>query len=343
MKILVVHEVNYYTKPTYEFQIMVCALKKIGHEVEVVDYPDLFSESSLPVRILERLLGGLLQPWEVWRRIVRWKPERILLYSVATSGLQTLLLAKLYHIPVTFRSIDVSHQLVHWLLRWPVLAIERLLYRWVDDIAALTPQLATYCGHHARVVGCPVDTDMFRPTNSTWYDPVVLFAGTLYNFSGLISLIHAWPKLLESHPKAHLMIVGAGPQLAELEQLDDHTRLWLHVTGHMPYEEMPRLINLATVCINPFELNATTELIMPTKILQYMACGKPTLATPLPGMVNTLDYHDGVCYSWIGPFVDNLVEMLNNEAWRLQLAVEARYTALQYKDTRIASLLSENF
>jgi len=51
---------------------------------------------------------------------------------------------------------------------------------------------------------------------------------------------------------------------------------------------MPQYINLASICINPFLITEATREIFPGKILQYLACGKGVVATPLPGMTALL-------------------------------------------------------
>jgi len=37
------------------------------------------------------------------------------------------------------------------------------------------------------------------------------------------------------------------------------------------------------LCVNPFLITDATRDIFPGKIVQYLACGKPVIATPLPG------------------------------------------------------------
>ena len=61
---------------------------------------------------------------------------------------------------------------------------------------------------------------------------------------------------------------------------------------------MPQYINLAAVCINTFLTTDTTKDIFPTKILQYLACGKAVVATSLPGMRAVISgEHEGIAYA----------------------------------------------
>ena len=77
---------------------------------------------------------------------------------------------------------------------------------------------------------------------------------------------------------------------------------------------MPEFINLADLCINPFQINEATKDIIPGKIYQYLACAKPVLATPLQGMKELLpDENYGVFYSDIDDFAKKTIILLKNQ------------------------------
>ncbi len=253
---------------------------------------------------------------ELDRLLSKEKIDVIVLYSVPTNGLQTLWLAKRHGIPVVFRSVDILHQLVpHALLRPPTSFLEDQVYRRVDLVLALTPYLAKYVvrkgARPERVKLLPpgVDTVRFcpRPPDAGLRrklglgenDAVVLFLGTLFDFSGLDLFLREFPGLLAQVPEARLLIVGDGPQRPALEAEIDRLGLRgkVTITGFQPFETMPDYINLATVCVNAFRLNGATRDIIPSKVVQYLACGKALVATPLPGMVSVLPGEEcGVAY-----------------------------------------------
>ena len=86
------------------------------------------------------------------------------------------------------------------------------------------------------------------------------------------------------------------------------------ITGFQPYETMPQYISLATVCINTFIMNKTTIEVFPAKILQYAACGKATVATPLLGITSLLagESH-GVDYAEdAGGMANEVIALLKN-------------------------------
>ena len=57
----------------------------------------------------------------------------------------------------------------------------------------------------------------------------------------------------------------------------------MFITGFVSQKEIPRYVSLADLCINPFRENFVTTDIIPTKILEYLACQKPVLSSPLNG------------------------------------------------------------
>jgi len=266
---------------------------------------------------LSRLSAGFTHYLEIQRTIREKNIDVIILYSVPTNGLQTIHLAGKFGIPVVFRSIDILHRLVPYsALSILTRFIERRVYSKVDAILANAPQYLRYVismgatESKVRLLLLPVDTNIFHPSvncseiRQKWglseNDQVVLFIGTLYEFSGLDGFIHQFPRVIEKIPEAKLLIVGDGPQRPKLERIISELGLERRVimTGFQPYQTMPQYISLATVCINPFLNTDATRDIFPGKIIQYIACGKATIATPLLGITTLLPGEShGVIYT----------------------------------------------
>ena len=90
-------------------------------------------------------------------------------------------------------------------------------------------------------------------------------------------------------------------------------------TGFQPYETLPQYINLATVCINPFLITKATADVFPAKVLQYLACGKGVIATPLPGMQSIiLGEEQGVIYANGADEIIRELVLLSESAQRRQ-------------------------
>jgi glycosyltransferase involved in cell wall biosynthesis len=113
-----------------------------------------------------------------------------------------------------------------------------------------------------------------------------------------------------------LLIVGGGPDFEKIKSLVNKKKLDDNVilTNFKPQHEIPKFVSLADVCINPFEINKITDSIIPIKIFEYLACGKPVLSTPLKGTMELLPEEDfGIIYSPFDKFVENLSNLLDNE------------------------------
>ena len=94
--------------------------------------------------------------------------------------------------------------------------------------------------------------------------------------------------------------MGDCPQRPKLEEIIAELGLQNQViiTGFQPYHTVPQYINLAAICITPFLVTDATRDIFPSKIVQYLACGKVVLATPLPGTLAVIPgEQQGVVYT----------------------------------------------
>jgi glycosyltransferase involved in cell wall biosynthesis len=59
----------------------------------------------------------------------------------------------------------------------------------------------------------------------------------------------------------------------------------IHWLGQQSYADLPAFISGWDVCLMPFALNDATKYISPTKMLEYMACGRPTVSTSIKDVV----------------------------------------------------------
>jgi glycosyltransferase involved in cell wall biosynthesis len=267
----------------------------------------LRSPGFIKIPGISRLSASITQLSEIKKTIKEKNIDVIMLYSVPTNGLQVISLAKKSGIPIVFRSIDILHRLVKYpLLRFPTKLLEKQVYSRVDEILAITPNHSKYViglgapEEKVKLLLLPIDTQIFHPMADVselytkWEikrdDPIIVFIGTLFEFSGLDGFIREFPEITRQVPEAKLLIVGDGPQRSKLKQIIAQLNLEKQVimTGLQPYQTMPYYINMATVCINPFLDTKATRDIFPGKIIQYLACGKATVATPLLGITSLL-------------------------------------------------------
>jgi glycosyltransferase involved in cell wall biosynthesis len=76
----------------------------------------------------------------------------------------------------------------------------------------------------------------------------------------------------------------------------------IHWLGQQSYDDLPAFISGWDVCLLPFALNEATRYISPTKTLEYMACGRPSVSTPIRDVVEP--------YGHVVPIVDNVADFV---------------------------------
>lgn len=117
--------------------------------------------------------------------------------------------------------------------------------------------------------------------------PVLLYIGTLADWQGLDVVVKALPKILEQQP-IRLQIVGRGRSRQRKLLAKQIRKLGIeeHVTVQpaVPHHEIPALIAEADICVAPLGLNDrnVTQGACPIKVLEYMAAGRPLLASNMP-------------------------------------------------------------
>lgn len=117
--------------------------------------------------------------------------------------------------------------------------------------------------------------------------PTLLYIGTLADWQGLEVVIKALPKILEQR-QVQLKIVGRGRSRQRKFLAKQIRKLGMEgsviVQPAVPHHEIPALIAEADICIAPLGFNDrnVTQGACPIKVLEYMAGGRPLLASNLP-------------------------------------------------------------
>ena len=293
----------------------------------------LIRPPSLSIRGLNRLSYFFFCKNIISKTIIENKIDVILLYGTATNGIQTIDVAKKLKIPVFYRLLDVTHSLVKIpLARNLAKSNEQYVIKNASKVLPIIPDLSRYAiemgakKENVEIFPLGINTSLFRvlPRNDKLGlelgiekdDPVILFIGTLFEFVGLESIIEKFHLILEKIPNVKLLIIGGGFLYNTLKSLIKKRNLTSHIimTGFLPQQNLPRYISLATICIQPFEINYITNRILPSKILEYFACKKPVLSTPLEGTREILpDENFGIIYSSKERFVETLSELLSKQ------------------------------
>ena len=161
-------------------------------------------------------------------------------------------------------------------------------------------------------------------------DVVLVFTGWLSEFSGLDVVMRAMQQL-PAHVR--LLIVGAGSAEQRLRALQQSLGLGARVVfaGQQPYSRMPAVLAAADVCLLHSEVNAVTRHIVPIKVYEYMASGKPVLAAQLPGLQREVPPANGILYAPAGGLQHTLQQLLD-PAVRAAAGRQARSFTEKYCD-----------
>jgi glycosyltransferase involved in cell wall biosynthesis len=107
----------------------------------------------------------------------------------------------------------------------------------------------------------------------------------LGTFSGVIRYLKA-VRLLSDASLAHL-IVGGGPLLKEGQRFAQRERIQnVTFTGQVDSRSIADYFSALDVGVIPFDLSDFTHAACPIKLLEYLACGKPVVSTPLREIIH---------------------------------------------------------
>jgi len=123
--------------------------------------------------------------------------------------------------------------------------------------------------------------------NTGYSDPDTVFRliyhGTLAHRLGMDNTIGALGLVGQQIPGATLALYGDGDHLSDLhtqaEQLQLKERVWFS-DGFMPIEQIIPAIKQAHLAVLPTRHEISTDYMLPTKLLEYLAFGIPAIFTP---------------------------------------------------------------
>jgi len=155
---------------------------------------------------------------------------------------------------------------------------------------------------------------------------IIGFSGVLRPWHGVDLLIDAFAKVLSQNIPALLLIVGDGPIRKDIEtrlQNNSITQGKYHITGRIPYDEVPGYVNLFDIATCP----KATFYASPMKLIEYMALAKPAV---VPNTSNFLDVIDdgetGLVFedNNVCSLAESIVKLATSDTIRTSIAKNAR-------------------
>jgi glycosyltransferase involved in cell wall biosynthesis len=170
--------------------------------------------------------------------------------------------------------------------------IAGFLYEHSQHIVVVTPAFKDHLikywkvpAEKISVVQNGVETELFRPGNpdqdlrKRWDAEgkfVVCYIGTMGWAHGLDSLVHA-AKLLRNSPVV-FVLVGEGAdkeRIVDLAKAKDLNNI--RVLGQQPRDQIPNYIASSDACLVLLKKTDVFKTVIPTKMLEFMACGRPVI------------------------------------------------------------------
>jgi len=139
---------------------------------------------------------------------------------------------------------------------------------------------------NSHLFTCGVDYEHFNPPEAGDNESLAAFENITRPIIGYFGLIdrqrldvELLAKMAQGHPDWSIVLIGP-VQDRECYVLKKYSNV--HFIGLVSYEELPRYVRYFDVAMIPYSINEGTRYINPTKLLEYMAAGKPVVSSDIP-------------------------------------------------------------
>lgn len=178
--------------------------------------------------------------------------------------------------------------------------------------------------------------------------PLVCFVGNLAPWQGVEYLIKAAPYILSESPECYFLIVGDGAMKNDLMKLSRGLGVENRFifTGVIAYDRVPLYINASDTCTAPFIFARNAKIgLSPLKLYEYMACGKPVVASNISGVSDVLEASGGgipVLPENPGALAEGILKLLENPDLRMKLGSKGlSYVTENYSWYSVAKKVNE--
>lgn len=175
----------------------------------------------------------------------------------------------------------------------------------------------------ANLQGVQLPPDLLQRT-------VIGFVGSLKPWHGVDVLVKAFVRARQTDPKLFLLIVGEGPELQHLKMEAQSQGLSGDIlfTGAVPHRLIPHYIALMNITVAPYR-HQPRFYFSPMKIIEYMAMGKPVIATRQGQILELIQHQqNGLLYEAedVESLADTLLYLAANADVQARLGQDAERT-----------------
>jgi glycosyltransferase involved in cell wall biosynthesis len=170
----------------------------------------------------------------------------------------------------------------------------------------------------------------------------ILYLGILVKVRRIDFLVRVLALVREKIPDAKLYLVGRGEDpsdeqvlVAEAERLGVLSAVVF--TGQLPWVEALEYVRQAEVCVSPFYPIPILNSTSPTKLVEYMAMGRPVVANDHPEQRLLIEESGaGFCVPWNEKaFAGAIVELMKNPARARRMGERGPPYVAKHREYRI--------
>jgi glycosyltransferase involved in cell wall biosynthesis len=341
---------------------LLLALSQLAYEVDVVTYPlgqsieiprVRYFRSSNPFRVRQVPIGFSLAKLLLDATLISELVRRLseggysCIHAIEEAAFPCVVLGQRFRVPVIYdMQSSLPEQLAQHLAfrsgmaQSALIRMERWLLRRADSIVsstglaqrvrALAPdaRLREWRFASALPSSPPGEAEALRGELGLRPDqPVVLYSGTFEAYQGLPELLAAVPHVRAEVPGVAFVLVGAdetGGTTVSRAHSDLVRQGALRVVKRQPRERIPGFLALADVLVSPRAYGDN----LPLKIFDYLAAGKPIVATDIPAHRSVLDDESALLTgAWSPELASGIVRVLRDRPLADRLAAAARARA----------------
>lgn len=220
-------------------------------------------------------------------------------------------------------------------------------YRLLDGLLLMTDELIHFYSPHTskkciiQKLPMTVDFNRFNIKTTENEEEYMFYAGSLSEKKdGVERLIRAFSKVSQEYPNLSLKIAGAGSSLRidELKLIINKLGIVkkVQLLGEVQRTQMPDLLVNAKILTLPRPDSIQASGGFPTKLGEYLATGKPIIATRVGEIPNYLTNREVFLISpqYIEPeLAEKTFQILENYDKSLEIAKTAKVKAFKYFST----------
>jgi len=203
------------------------------------------------------------------------------------------------------------------------------------------------------LVNAAVDLRLFKPVKvGNEFD--LCYCGAFKGWDGVEDLAMATKLVKEKKPGIKVLLIGEGLRLNAVRKLVKENNLEKNFVflGRIPLKKVAENICRAKICVAPFNIKNCSEgefekygfYFSPLKIFEYLACGKPIVATDYPLIGAIVSHENGLLFEEGSPqqLAEKILQLLNAKNLK-EIEKNNREKAKRYDWEKVAKKINDYF